>query len=62
VLAACALGVLDDVPAGHSVGAVEAQPHHDPAGQGMQVLEFVALVADEYVPELHGVGAVSAGQ
>jgi hypothetical protein len=54
--------VFDDLPAGHSVGAVEAEPHHDPAGQGMQVLGFVALVSDEYVPELHGIGAVFAGQ
>ena len=62
VLAACALGVSDDLPAWHSVGAVEARPHHDPAGQGVQVLKFVALVADEYVPEGHGVGAFLAGQ
>jgi hypothetical protein len=54
--------VFDDVPARHSVGAVEAEPHHIPAGQAMQVLELVALVADEYVPELHGIGAVFAGQ
>ena len=53
---------FDDVPAGQSVGAVEADPHHDPGGHWRHVLDVTAPFEFEYEPALQGVGAVLAGQ